>query len=143
MDPIITSSLIGAATSLFKTLIQTWGKDKASDKTQAKVEKWADKRFEDFEQALTVNCVKILSFLEYSSGLRLPEARAKLHPELMLPTNEMHLFDLEFEYRLEYLRLLGILNKGLREYRLTRLGAAFLAEARKRGKFKEALSHKS
>jgi hypothetical protein len=59
--------------------------------------------------------------------------RERFYPTLALPREHLKELDSEFRYRLEYLRLNGLITLvGGSEYGITRLGLAFLEEARHR-----------
>jgi hypothetical protein len=138
MEPTIIAAIISAGVKLASTFIEKWSSTKTSDAKQQKVDKWVKNNYEELKGSITGNCVKLLLAVEYGESFRVDDFRKILHPQLTL--NELEIvFDLEFQYRLEYLTLIGLLNKGMREYTISRLGASFLREARQRKDYIEIL----
>ena len=79
--------------------------------------------------------MKVLRVLDSGDNLPLGKIRSKVYPLLNLTPKEIEsAFDDEFKYRLEFLRLNGVVrNTPLTdEYGITLLGKAFLKEARGR-----------
>lgn len=142
MEPTIIAALIKAGVNLVALFVESWSKSPPGDKEQKKVEGWlADPgNYESLSKMITKNSVKLLLAAEYGKGFRIDEFREVLHPKLGLSPKEKPVFDLEFHYRLEYMRLLGVLTIGMREYRITRLGKAFLAKARANKDYASVLS---
>jgi len=140
MEPAILISLAAELSEkLFRVLVESWSGSKSKDKKQAKVESWLNKNYDKLRDAVTNNSIRLLGNVEYGDGLTINSARRLLHPHISLPPRKLKLFDKEFHYRLEYLVLLGLLQRGMREYHITRLGVAFLAMARTKGHYRDAL----
>ena len=69
--------------------------------------------------------------------------RERFYPKIALPEEQLKELDAEFGYRLEYLRLNGVITLVAgREYGITRFGLAFLEEARRRHDYHDELFHK-
>jgi hypothetical protein len=144
------SMLIPLAASLseklFKVFVESWSRseetDKGKDKKQAKVQSWLNKNYDTLHSAVTDHSVHILLHTEYGDGLTIASARRIVHPDLSLSGGQRTQFDKEFHYRLEYLVLLGLLQRGIRKYHITRLGVTFLAKARERGHYSKVLKQK-
>jgi len=136
MDSSILISITAAVSEkLFKVFAESWSQSKNKDKKQVKVESWLNNNYDKLREAVTDKSVHLLARAEYGDGLTITSARKLLHPHLSLPPGKLRLFDKEFHYRLEYLVLLGLFQRGMREYHITRLGAAFLAMARTKGHY--------
>ncbi len=132
----ILPALITASPKLIEIAIQLWrGKD-----VDAETKKVLDQAYDKLIDYFTDHCVKVLLALEEGIFLPIPDLRSRLHPGLQLPEAAIYQFDSEFKYRLEYLRLTGVvaLVAGS-EYRITRLGRAFLNEARRRRDYSKVL----
>ena len=142
MELAILGTLVEVSAQLLKIFIENWNSSNDKDKKQVKVESWLNKNYDDLHDAITSDCAHLLAASEYGDGLTITSARRKLYPKLSLPKNKLDLFDKEFHYRLEYLVLLGLLQRGMREYRITRLGVAFLAMARSKRHYAAALKTK-
>ena len=135
MSADYTATILNALITTSPTLISKaieWFKGKDAN-VDAEVEKILNKTYDKLTNYFTEHCVRILLELENGIYLRIPELRRRLNPGLQLPGEAMSQFDSEFRYRLEYLRLTGVLTLVAgSEYRITRLGQAFLEEARRR-----------
>ena len=142
MELTILGPLAEVSAKLFGIFIENWSRSKDKDKKQVKVEAWLNKNYDQLHDAVTNNSARLLATAEYGKNLTIDSARKKLHPRLSLPDDKLNLFDKEFHYRLEYLVLLGLLQRGIREYRITRLGVAFLAMARTKGHYEAVLKTK-
>ena len=142
MNPAFLGTLAEVSAKLFGIFIENWSRSKEKDKKQEKVESWLGKNYENLRNAISSDSAHLLAACEYEDGLSITSARRKLYPKLSPSKNMLELFDKEFHYRMEYLVLLGLLQRGLREYRITRLGVAFLAMARLKRHYAAALKTK-
>jgi hypothetical protein len=126
-----TPTLIGKAIEWYK------GKDEDAD---AEAKKIIKKAYDKLRNYFTDHYVKVLLALGNGIGLPIHELRGRIHPRLQLAGKAIHKFDGEFRYRLEYLRLTGVITLvAASEYRITRLGQAFLEEVRRRRDYNEVL----
>jgi hypothetical protein len=145
-DNMDTSVLIPLAATLserlFRIFAENWSRTNESDKKQKKVQSWLNKNYDTLRNAVTDNSVHILAHAEYGEGLTIASVRRILHPNLALSSGATRQFNEELHYRLEYLVLLGLLQRGIRQYHITRLGVTFLAKARERGHYSAVLKQK-
>lgn len=139
MEPAITTAVITAGATMFKTFIESWTKTRSKDNKQAKVNNWIKNNYDPLFDAITVNSVRLLKAAESGKKFRIDQFREVLHPNIRLRHEEQYLFDREFHYRIEYLVLIGVLKKGLRDYKISRLRFSFLREARDRGDYQGIL----
>jgi hypothetical protein len=109
-------------------------------KSQDQVREVMGETYDTLRGLMTDGCVKVLRRLESGSLLYPQMIRESLYPNIEMPTEAMTFLDKEFGYRLEYLRQCGVLNQVAgREYGITRLGLAFLEEARRRKDYYQVL----
>ncbi len=142
MEPTFLLPLAEASAKLFGVFIENWNTSKRKDQKQKRVENWLNKHYESVRDAITDDSIRLLAKAEYGEGLTVAKARHVLYPKLSLRGNHSKLFDKEFHYRLEYLVLLGLLQRGVKEYHITRLGVTFLAMARANGHYIKVLGAK-
>jgi hypothetical protein len=134
----VISAVVNAAGTLVGKVIELYKKSdaQADEKTSQVIEKVYD----TLRANLTGGCVKILKMLESGSSFYPNRLREKFYPCLMIPSELVAEFDTEFRYRMAYLRLNGVVTLiADREYGITRLGHAFLEEARRRKDYFEEL----
>ena len=137
---VLLAALVNAGLKRLTAFMEEWSAKRSEDTKQQHASEWVSKHYTELRDAVTNNSMKVLAATEFGASFRRDQLRALLHPELDLDHQSMMAFDLEFHYRLEYLVLLGLLTSGMREYRITRLGVAFLAAARERSDYASALA---
>lgn len=144
VDPLITPSVIAAiataAGPLLGKVLDLFGgkRDKVQDTA---AQETALKAYDTLKNNVSGGCARILRLMEYGSMYYPSTIREKLYPDLALPSAATTPFDNELRYRLEYMRLNGLvvqITGG--EYGITRLGLAFLEEARQRRDFYDELA---
>ena len=139
MEPTIIAAIVSAGGALLGKVIEEFaGKpDPGAQKQASEVIK---KTYETLKGNLTTGCVRILKLLESGSPLYPKQIREKYYPELQIPEDHLkEKLDTEFRYRMEYLRLNGVVTLiAGREYGITRLGLAFLEESRRRRDYADA-----
>jgi hypothetical protein len=131
LEPTVIAALVSAAGGLLGKVIERGSQ--RDEKAAAHAKEIIDKTYETLRVNFTDGCVRVLKLLESGQNQAPFQIRSKLYPSLKLAPEAMQNFDSEFRYRLEYLRLNGVLTMvGGREYGITRLGQAFLEEARRK-----------
>jgi hypothetical protein len=109
-------------------------------RSDAKIQEFVSKKYSDLKNSVTPPCVKLLKFAEDGNYHDVKQFRTHLYPNMTFKDRtEEDAFDHEFEYRLRYLVATGFFTFATGEYYITRLGAAFLAEARNIRDFKDVL----
>jgi hypothetical protein len=132
MDPSIIAAVVTASGSLLGKVIELFA-GKRDPKTQEQAASVIQKTYDTLKGNLTGGCVRVLMLLESGSLLYPAMIRERYYPALLAPQEYMKPFDAEFRYRMEYMRLNGIVTLVAGgEYGITRLGLAFLEEARRR-----------
>jgi hypothetical protein len=107
---------------------------------QSEADAVVEKTYGTLHSAFTGGCVKILKALEYGDLADPPRIRELAYPDLKLPENLVSKFDGELRYRLEYMRLHGVVAPvGPTEYGITDLGQSFLARARRKRDYHNVL----
>ena len=139
MEPQIIAAIISASTSFGTTLFARFFPHRDEKPPDRAIEA-VSRVYDRLRTELTTNCVRVLQALENGDNPTRSELREKVFPHLQLTPDGMHAFDGEFQYRLKILCALGLVFDigGGREYAITELGFAFLAEARKRKHYREA-----
>jgi hypothetical protein len=130
-QPTVIAALITAGGALVGKTLEWVGR--RDDKAQADAQTVVTKVYDTLRLNFTDGCVQVLKLLESGENQATFQIRGRLYPNLNLDNAIERQFDGEFKYRLEYLRLNGVVTLvGGSEYGITRLGQAFLEEARKR-----------
>jgi hypothetical protein len=132
MEATIIAAVVTAGGSFLSKLLDLHANNPDA-KTRERAASVAQKTYDVLRRNLTDGSVRLLTLLESGSLLYPHMIRERLYPSLQVPRECLHEFDAEFHYRLEYLRLNGLLQLVAgREYGITVLGLAFLEEARRR-----------
>lgn len=129
MDPVVISSIINAVASVGKSLFEGWSK--SSKKEDEKLDKIVKDNYEKLRIHMSDPCVRILRESEDRQNHDLRQLREAAYPgtEFSSSKDEL-LFNKEFDYRLKYLQIAGVLSQAGTDYFITPLGMAFLREAR-------------
>lgn len=138
MEASIIAAVVSAAGTLLGKSIELFAN--RDPDSEAEVGGVIGKAYDPLKQNLSGGCVRIMKSLEGGSLRHTDQIRETFYPELDLPADAMRKLDREFQYRLEYLRQNGVLTSvpgG--EFGITRLGVAFLSEARRRRDYYEEL----
>lgn len=138
MEPIVIAAIATAAGNVIGKVIEyAAGKD---DKANADAQKVAVKVYDVLHTNFTDGCVEVLKLMEGGENQLPSQIRDRLYPTFHLEGDAEDHFEREFRYRLEYMRLNGVLTLiGGIEYGISRLGQAFLQEARKRRDYRSVL----
>lgn len=129
--PVLAAMVTASATLVSKVVDWIGKRDDGKGAVQAK--KVVDEAYDQLRVGFTDGCVRVLKILEGGENKMISQVREKLYPDTKLPSEFVQVFDSEFRYRLEFLRHCGAVALiGGSEYGITRVGQAFLAEARHR-----------
>jgi hypothetical protein len=139
MEASIIVAVVAAAGELLGKVLERFGGDR-DPAAEVEVRQVAGDVYETLSQNLSGGCVRIMKMLESGTLRRLQQLREKFYPDVELPADDLSKLDSEFRYRLEYLRQNGVVTLVAgSEYGITRLGLAFLGEARLRKDYYEEL----
>ncbi|CAN7749679.1 hypothetical protein LJR084_006805 [Variovorax sp. LjRoot84] len=138
MDAVIIAAIITAAFKAAPPIFErVFGGTPSSD---AKIQNFVSRKYSDLQKLVTPPCVKLLKFAEGGTYHSVKQFRTHLYPNVTFKDHtEEDAFDEEFEYRLRYLVATGFFMFATGEYYITHLGAAFLADARRKRDFKDVL----
>jgi hypothetical protein len=137
MDPVVTAAIITAA---FKAVPSIFDRFMGTPGTDAKIQKLISKSYSDLKNLVTPPSVSLLKFAEDGTYHDVKQFRTHLYPNLTFKDRtEEDAFDHEFEYRLRYLVATGFFTNASGEFYISRLGAAFLAQARNNRDFRDVL----
>jgi hypothetical protein len=132
VEPTLVAAVVSAAGALLEKALEVFAGAR-DPKAQEQLAGVIHGIYPPLKVNLTPGCLRVLRSLE-AGGLMYPwMLRERFYPKLQLPQEQLKELDREFRYRLEYLRLHGVvaLIAG-GEYGISRLGLAFLEEARRR-----------
>ena len=131
MEPSVIAAVVSAAGTLLGKVIEWAGR--RDDAAQKQAKEVIEKAYDALKANFTDGAVTVLKVLENGENQAPFQIRHRMYPALTLSKDQEPQFDGEFRYRLEYLRLNGVVTLvGGSEYGITRLGQAFLEEARRR-----------
>jgi hypothetical protein len=138
LSPTVIAALVSASGALLGKVIEWVGRK--DDAAQEQAKEVIGKTYDTLRANFTDGCVTALKLLENGEAQMPYRIRERMYPQLNLPQDVVDQLDGEFRYRLEYLRLNGVVTLvGAIEYGITRLGQAFLAEARRRRDYYKVL----
>lgn len=142
MNEIISAPVIAALVPLAGSAIGkiiTWiGNRKGNEKADA--DAVIEKTYATLRSAFTDGCVRVLHAIENGQLAHATRMRELVYADLPLPPSCTQAFEGELRYRLEYLRLHGVLAPvGPSEYGITSLGEAFLEQARRKHHYSNVL----
>jgi hypothetical protein len=132
LTPPVIAALVNAGGSVLNKII-TWVQSSA-DSGKADADVAIEKTYPILREAFTDGCVRILKAFENGQAAHALMVRQRLYTDLVFPDPMIaSAFEGELRYRLEYMRLHGVLAPvGRTEFGITSLGQAFLEEARRR-----------
>jgi hypothetical protein len=142
VEPIIIAAVVQASGGLLQTVISLYYGGDRDAETRKHAARIIQKTYETLHWNLTGGCVRVLKLLEPGHLLYASMVRESYYPNLQVLQEHLEPLDKEFGYRLEYLRLHGVVDRvgGFDpEYGITQLGLAFLEEARRRRDYQDVL----
>lgn len=135
----IVAALIGGGSALAQPLISRWVSGGTEKETEEKIKEAVHEKYDELKSRLSDNSIRLLHILEPGENLADFQLLEKLHVGLEIPDPLRRKFESEFWYRLEYLKLLGLLAPAGNEYAISNLGKAVLGEARTRNEYQHIL----
>lgn len=136
MEPAIVAAMITTGAKVGTWLFDKWTGQKAGKE----VEGYVNSHYDTIRALLTNNSVRLLRRLEDGQNHRPAELISVLYPAMgQLKREQKDQLQSEFDYRLFYLALGGLITRPTREYFITPVGVEFLRQAREKRDFMEAL----
>ena len=136
MDPAVIAAMISAGTKVGMSLFDRWSGRTDDQKARAFVEK----HFDAFRKLTSDNCMRLLKHMEDGQNRTVAELIVHLYPEFKkFPVEEREHLRSEFEYRLFFMSLAGLITRPTRVFYITEAGKAFVNEARKRWEYSKVL----
>jgi hypothetical protein len=132
LDPTIAAAIVTASGGLAKVLLQKVLEMAGRSSPDAETEKVVSNVYEKVADAVSPNSLRALVVLQDIGAFQLPEQIAERAQKLASrqePNGKP--FEPDITYRLRYLCLLGLARVGTSDFALTRLGAAFIEQARR------------
>jgi hypothetical protein len=136
MDPTVIAAIITAIASLGTSFSERFVG--GSRQVDEKIFQIVKEHYDELRQHLTDPCVQILKKAEDGQNHNLEVLREAVYPNQAFSSyQDERIFNSEFDYRLRYLQLVGVLAQVGGDYFITHTGMAFLRQAReKRDYFK-------
>lgn len=129
MDAAIVVAMIVAFKELTISLIDKF----AGVTSKEKLRSFAEQHYETLKDVCSENCMRILKQMEAGQLRRSEELLKQVYPEWThFGACEQKRLLCEFEYRLLFLALAGLIKGPTKEYRITDLGKTFVTLARQR-----------
>jgi hypothetical protein len=127
MDPVLIAAIINTAGKISKEIFRGWGKEPESlfrreKKVKKKIKRIIEKYYDQIAKNITPHCLKVLISIESGHARRAKWIWSKVFKKRK--------YEREFTYRLRYLRANGLVSESMSWFRITKLGRAFLEEAR-------------
>jgi hypothetical protein len=137
MDATIVAAMISSGTQIATTLFDKWSGTTADTKIKA----YADANYNTLRGLISDNCMRILKRLEDGQNRTRKQLRESLYPDLATSAaySDVERLDSEFEYRLFFLTIIGVITRPTREYYITEVGKAFVSRAREKKDYFEVL----
>jgi hypothetical protein len=132
LDPTVAAAIVTAAGGLAKVTLQKLLELAGRTSPDAETERVISKVYEKLADAVSPNSLRALIVLQDVGSFQLPEQIAEQAQRLanrQEPKGKP--FEPDITYRLRYLCLLGLARVGTSDFALTRLGAAFVEQARR------------
>jgi hypothetical protein len=130
MDATIVAAMISAGAKIAPWIYDKWS---GAPRTPAdeKIEGFVAENYDNLRALLTDHCVKVLKGMEDGQNHTLDELREYVYPNLNFQSyDDAGRFTKEFEYRLRYLQMVGVITQPTSEYYITKVGMTFLHTAR-------------
>ena len=137
MDATVIAAMISAGTQVGVSLFDKWS-GRTDDQ---KARKYAKKHYDVLRGLTSDNCMRLLKRLEDGQNHSIDELLAHLYGEYPEARHaEQKRLRAEFEYRLFFMWLLGLLTRPIRQVYITEAGKAFVSLARERREDSKVLS---
>jgi len=129
MDPVTVAAMIKAGSDIALTIFEKWSGQTGDQKTRA----FVAQHYDLLRGLVSDNCMRILKRMEDGQNRSVGELLRVLYPSAeQLGTAENERLRSEFEYRLYFLTLAGLMIRPTREFYITEVGKYFVTQARER-----------
>ena len=137
-SPPVIAALVTTAGGVISKIITWIGQRDENRKADA--DAVIEKTYATLRGAFTDGCVRVLKAIENGQLAHPHRMRRLVYSDLSLPDKVATAFEGELRYRLECMRLHGVITPvGPTEYGITSLGQAFLEQARRKRDFSNVL----
>jgi hypothetical protein len=128
MDAVVVSSMITAGAKIGTWLFDKWSGQPSDKEAQS----FIDEHYDVLRGLTSDNCMRLLKRMEDGQNRSVDDLLAHLYPGNALVSAEYGRLRSEFEYRLFFMSLAGLVIRPTREFYVTEVGKAFLNKARER-----------
>ena len=136
MDAAVIAAMISAGTKVGMSLFEKW----SGQTDDQKARRYARKHYDVLRGLTSDNCMLLLKRMEDGQNHSIDELLGHLYPEYPKARHaERRRLRAEFEYRLFFMWLLGLLTRPIRQVYITEAGKAFVSLARERGQYSKVL----
>ncbi len=136
MEPAIVAAMISAGVKIGTWLFDKW----TGQPSQRETIEYVTTHYNTLRALVTNNCMRILRRLEDGQNRSASALLEVLYPGLeQMGPEEAERLRSEFDYRLFFLALSGLITRPLREFYITPTGVEFVRQAREKRDFMEVL----
>jgi hypothetical protein len=133
LDPTLAAGIVQAAGTVFGAVVGRVPFGSQTGEADPKAKRIASKVYDQLRVEITDNSFRVLMLMENGDNQSASQVAVRLYPDVRRPLGEFsRQFDDELAYRLRFLCLLGLLTTVSSEFAITKLGRAYLTEARER-----------
>jgi hypothetical protein len=128
MEPTVLAALIAAGSKLTVSVFERW----SGHTSDSKISPFVSEHYETYRQLCSDKCMRLLRRMEDGQYHSFVDLLGELYPKL--DSGQSDLLHHEFEYRLMFLALAGLIVQSEQKgaYYLTKAGKAFVTLARQR-----------
>jgi hypothetical protein len=127
MEPAVIAALITAAANIGKSIFEKWSGFKTPIDKQT--DDYMERHYDSFRALLSDHCVLLLKRMEDGQNHDTGELMNVVYPN---PISDELKFSREFEYRLRFMEVIGLITQPTSEYYITPVGVSFLRRAREK-----------
>jgi hypothetical protein len=136
MDSVVVAAMITAGTKIGQSLLEKWTGKNAEKNTVDHVSAYYD----TLHGLMSDNCMRVLKRLEDGQNRSVVELMKVIYPSFEeLHHEEQRRLQSEFDYRLFFMSLSGLIIRPTREFYITATGAEFIRQAREKHQYMTVL----
>lgn len=136
MEPTSVAEMISAGSKIAGFLFDKWSGQKAESDVSA----YVSEHYDTIRGLVSDNCMRLLKRLEDGQNRSAQELLPTVYSNFRdFEYEEIERLRSEFDYRLFFLALAGLITRPTREFYITTVGAEFVRQARERKDYFKAL----
>ena|SRR5215213_4641847 len=131
LDPQIIAAMVSGIATLGGSIFEKWSG--RTTRTDERLDEKLEDHYDTLRALLTDHCVLILRKLEDGQNRETGQIVPFVYPTLTFDNYEERVrFEKEFDYRLRFMAMIGVVTRPTSEYYITPLGMSFLRKAREK-----------